>query len=326
MLPRIQFAHLPTTIETLPRLSAALAGPKLVVKRDDQTGLAFGGNKTRKLEYLLAEAKESGAQTLITAGALQSNHCRQTAAAANRFGFSCTLVLVGDEPKIPSGNFLLDQFLGSDIIWAGDSDRDRVLVQTFESLQKAGREPYLIPYGGSNARGAAAYTYALKEMLDQEINPDYVVIASSSGGTQAGLITGARMFGYNGQVLGISVDNEARQLQERVAALAGDTAKLLGVNETFAAEDILVNDNYLGGGYGVMGEPEAEALNLFARYEGLLLDPVYTARAAAGLIDLIREGFFKREQTVLFWHTGGTPALFAHPYWQKLKSGWSINL
>lgn len=319
MLPRIQFAHLPTPIESLPRLSEALAGPQLLVKRDDQTGLAFGGNKTRKLEFLLADAKESGAQTLITGGALQSNHCRQTAAAANRFGFACTLVLVGDKPENTSGNLLLDQILGSEIIWAGDSDRDLVLAQTFESALDKGKKPYLIPYGGSNVRGAAAYAFAMQEMLDQEVTPDYVLFPTSSGGTQAGLVVGARMFGYSGQVLGISIDNKAQELQERVATLAGDTAGALGENESFPADEILVNDSYLGAGYGVMGEPEAEALKLFARYEGLLLDPVYTGRAAAGLIDLIRKGFFSADQTVLFWHTGGTPALFAHPYWETLK-------
>lgn len=319
MLPRIQFAHLPTPVESLPRLSAALAGPQLLVKRDDQTGLAFGGNKTRKLEFLLAEAQESGAETLITAGAVQSNHCRQTAAAANRFGFACTLVLVGDKPENTSGNLMLIQFLGAEIIWAGNSDRDQVLEQTFETAVDKGKKPYLIPYGGSNVRGAAAYAFAMQEMLDQEVTPDYVLFPSSSGGTQAGLVVGARMFGYSGQVLGISIDNKAQELQERVATLAGDTAAVLGEHESFPADDILVNDSYLGAGYGVMGEPEAEALKLFARYEGLLLDPVYTGRAAAGLIDLIRKGFFSADQTVLFWHTGGTPALFAHPYWELLK-------
>ena len=318
MLPRLHFAHLPTPIEALPRLSAALGGPKLLVKRDDQTGLAFGGNKTRKLEFLLAEAKESGAQTLITAGAVQSNHCRQTAAAANRFGFACTLVLMGDQPENPSGNLLLDLFLGSEIVWAGNSDRDAVLEQTYDDLHDKGKNPSLIPDGGSNVRGAAAYAFAVKELLDQGINPDYIVFASSSGGTQAGLVVGARMFGFSGRILGISIEHKAQQMREFVAALAGDTAGELGDNESFSEGEILVNDSYLGAGYGVMGEPEAEALKLFALYEGLLLDPVYTARAAAGLIDLIRKGFFHADQTVLFWHTGGTPALFANSYWEKL--------
>jgi len=318
MLPRLRFAHLPTPIETLPRLSAVLQGPQLLVKRDDQTGLAFGGNKTRKLEYLLAEARESGAQTLITAGAVQSNHCRQTVAAANRFGFACILVLKGDRPANLSGNVWLDHFLGAKIIWSGSSDRDRILEQTFDFAHDDGKKPYLIPYGGSNVIGAAAYAFAMEEMLAQGVDADWIVFASSSGGTQAGLVVGARKFGYRGQVLGISIDNKALDLQERVAMLAGETARALDVGASFSADDILVNDSYLGGGYGVMGQPEAEALKLFAQYEGLLLDPVYTGRSAAGMIDLIRSGFFSADQKILFWHTGGTPALFAHPYGESL--------
>lgn len=320
MLPRIRFAHLPTPIETLPRLSAVLEGPQLLVKRDDQTGLAFGGNKTRKLEYLLAEARENGAQTLITAGAVQSNHCRQTVAAANRFGFACILVLKGDRPANLSGNVWLDHFLGAKIVWAGSSDRDQILEQTFDIAHDNGEKPYLIPYGGSNVIGAAAYVFAMEEMLAQGVDPDWIVFASSSGGTQAGLVVGASKYGYRGQVLGISVDKEAPDLQDRVAMLAGEIARALDVGASFSVDDILVNDSYLGGGYGVMGEPEAEALRLFAQYEGLLLDPVYTGRSAAGMIDLIRSGFFSADQKVLFWHTGGTPALFAHPYRESLLS------
>ncbi len=320
MLPRVRIAHLPTPIESLPRLSKLLNGPQIFIKRDDQTGLAFGGNKTRKLEYLLADAQTSGAQTLITAGAVQSNHCRQTAAAANRFGFACTLVLMGKEPANPSGNNFLDQFLGAHIVWAGGSDREEVLDQTFEAARQAGKHPYLIPYGGSNGRGAAAYVFAMQEMLDQKDDFNWLVIPSSSGGTQAGLIVGQRMFGYQGQVMGISIDNSASDLKEKISALARETARVLGEDSDFSAQETLVNDDYLGAGYGMMGDPETEALRLFARTEGLLLDPVYTGRAAAGLIDLIRNGFFSADQNVLFWHTGGTPALFAEPYLEALLS------
>ncbi len=321
MLPRLHFAHLPTPIEALPRLSAELKGPQIWVKRDDQTGLAFGGNKTRKLEFLIADAQVGGAETLITAGAVQSNHCRQTAAAANRFGFACILVLAGEKPSNPSGNNFLDQILGAEIVWAGRSGREQILEQTFESALKDGKKPYLIPYGGSNEKGAAAYAFAMQELLDQKADLDWIVFPSSSGGTQAGLVVGGQMFGYQGRILGISIDNPALNLQERVAMLAGETARALGGSSKFSPDEILVNDNYLGAGYGVMGEPEAEALNLFAQQEGLLLDPVYTGRAAAGLIDLIRSGFFTADQNVLFWHTGGTPALFAHPYLEKILAG-----
>lgn len=320
-IPRLRFAHLPTPVEPMPRLSAALNGPRLSIKRDDQTGLAMGGNKTRKLEFLLAEAQANGAKTLITAGALQSNHCRQTAAAAARYGFDCILVLFS--PFTPTdlpgelsaeGNLLLDQLLGAEIVPTRRVDRDRVLQETFQAAWDAGRRPYLIPYGGSNSTGAAGYVFAMQELLEQGEKPDWIVFPSSSGGTQAGLALGARLFGYSGKVLGISVDERQSDLQERVARLAGETADFLGEKVAFAPDEILVNADYLGGGYGVMGAGEAEAIRLFARHEGVLLDPVYTGRAAAGMIDLIHQGVFRPDENVLFWHTGGAPALFAERY------------
>lgn len=313
-LPRISIAHLPTAVEDLPRLSQELGGPHILVKRDDQTGLAFGGNKTRKLEFLVPEAQKQEADTLITAGAVQSNHCRQTAAAAARFGFDCVLVLAGEIPARISGNLLLDRVLGAHIVWAPPEERDESLQKTFQEAEEAGRKPYLIPYGGSNAVGAAAYAFAMQELLRQDIRPDRILFPSSSGGTQAGLVAGARLFGYDGQVLGISVDKRAEVLKERVANLAGEVADLLGEAIAFSPEEILVNDDFIGAGYGVMGEADRESIQLFARLEGLFLDPVYTGRAAAGLLSLIRNGFFRSKESVLFWHTGGTPALFAERY------------
>lgn len=318
-LPRVQLAHLPTPIEALPRLSAHLGGPALLVKRDDQTGLAFGGNKTRKLGLLCAAAQAEGADTLITAGAIQSNHCRQTAAAAARLGMGCILVLVGEPPETASANLFLDGLFGAEIHWTSKANRDNDLHAAFEETKSAGRKPFLIPYGGSNSTGAAAYAYALEELLVQDISPDWIVFASSSGGTQAGLVAGASLLGYKGRILGISVDERASILQERIAELAGETAALLADKISFSAKDILVNDEYLGKGYAIMGEPEREAIVLFAQHEGLLLDPVYTGRAAAGLIDLIRKGFLKKTDKVLFWHTGGTPALFADAYRNELS-------
>ena len=314
MIPRLRFAHLPTPIEALPRLSEVLNGPRLLVKRDDQTGLAFGGNKTRKLEFLVAEAQDQGADTLITAGALQSNHCRQTAAAAARFGFDCMLVLVGEPPAQVSANLLLDQLFGAKIIWTEKPQRDAALLETFEKTIAQGRKPYLVPYGGSNPTGALGYAFAMEELIGQNVKTDWSVFASSSGGTQAGLVLGARVFGYSGKVLGISVDEPQHDLQVRVAKLASETSERLGPRIDFAADEILVNADYCASGYGVLTEAEREAIRLFAKYEGLLLDPVYTGRAAAGLIDLIRKGFFKKDETVLFWHTGGQPALFAGKY------------
>ena len=313
-IPRIRIALLPTPVEALPRLSAELGGPTILVKRDDLTGLAFGGNKTRKLDYLLAEAQANGAHTIVTAGAVQSNHCRQTAAACARLNFDCILVLSGERPSTATGNLLLDQLFNTEIIWTSYEERNQLLQFTFQNAWKAGRRPYLIPYGGSNTTGATAYVYAVQELIAQQYQPDWIVFASSSGGTQAGLVAGAKLFGFKGKVLGISVDEPEGELKERVASLSTATTDALGEKTNILAQDILVIDSYIGAGYGIMGASEIEAIRLFARTEGLLLDPVYTGRAAAGMIDLIRRGYFKSDETVLFWHTGGTPALFSDRY------------
>jgi len=311
---RLKFAHLPTPIEELPNLSAELGGPRLLVKRDDQTGLAFGGNKTRKLEFLVAEAQTQGAKTLVTAGAMQSNHCRQTAAAAVKFGFDCILVLAGEPTDSPSANFLLDQLFGVEVIWTEWETRVDALHQVYQDAVNAGREPYLVPYGGSSPTGAAGYAYAIQELMEQNVKPDWIVFPSSSAGTQAGMVAGAELFGFDGKILGISIDEPESVLKERVAKLATGVADLFGEPTTFDAGQILVNAGYCAAGYGVLTANEIEAVHLFARHEGLLLDPVYTGRAAGGMIDLIRKGFFSPDETVLFWHTGGTPALFAEKY------------
>lgn len=314
-IPRLRFAHLPTPIEELPRLSSTLGGPRLLVKRDDQTGLALGGNKTRKLEFLVAEAQEQGARTLISAGAIQSNHCRQTAAAAARFGFECILVLTGEMPARPSGNLTLDHLLGARIVNAADrKDRDRILQETFDRAAAEGKKPYLVPYGGSSPTGALGYAFAVEEVMKQGIEADWFVFGTSSGGTHAGLMLGQRVFGFKGKILGISIDECVEWLQENVSALATKAGEKLGKRIGFAPADVAANADYCRAGYGVLTEAEREAVRLFARTEGLLLDPVYTGRAAAGLIDLIRKGFFKKDETVLFWNTGGQTALFAEKY------------
>ncbi|MEW6400328.1 MAG: D-cysteine desulfhydrase family protein [Chloroflexota bacterium] len=314
-IPRLHFAHLPTPIEELPNLTEALGGPRVLMKRDDQTGLAFGGNKTRKLEFLVAEAQEQGARMLISAGAMQSNHCRQTAAAAARYGFECTLVLTGEMPEKPSANLLLDQLFGARIVNVADrKDRDRILQETFDQATEAGKKPYLVPYGGSSPTGALGYAFAMEEFLKQGIHADWMVFGTSSGGTHAGLVLGQRAFGYKGKLLGISIDESVQWLQEHVSALASAASEKLGVRIDITPAEVLANDDYCRAGYGVLTEAECEAVNLFAQKEGLLLDPVYTGRAAAGMIDLIRKGLFKKDETVLFWNTGGQPALFAEKY------------
>jgi D-cysteine desulfhydrase family pyridoxal phosphate-dependent enzyme len=317
---RLHFAHLPTPIEALPRLSDALGGPRLLIKRDDLTGLAFGGNKTRKLEFLVAEARDQGAQTLISGGALQSNHCRQTAAAAARFGFKCILVLTGEKPQLPSANLLLDQLFGAEVVYVPErKDRDRILQETFDHAAKDGMKSYLVPYGGSNATGALGYAFAMKELVEQNLRADWIVFATSSGGTHAGLLLGQRVFGYKGKLLGISVDESEEWLKQQVSELASLTSEKLGKRIEFTPDEVLANANYCSAGYGVLTDQEREAIRLFATCEGLLLDPVYTGRAAAGMIDLIRKGFFKKDETVLFLHTGGQPALFATNYANKMK-------
>lgn len=312
---RLRFAHLPTQVEELPRLTEFLGGPRLLVKRDDQTGLAFGGNKTRKLEFLIAEAQAQGAKMLISAGAIQSNHCRQTAAAAARFGFDCILVLTGKMPETPSANLLLDRLFNAEIVHVADrSERDQILRETYEKATQAGKKPYLVPYGGSSPVGALGYAFAMEELVEQKVKPDWIVFGTSSGGTHAGLTLGKRISGYPGKVLGISIDESETWLKSHVSALASNASELLGERVEFTSDDVLATDAYCQAGYGVLTDAEREAVILFAQLEGLLLDPVYTGRAAAGMIDLIRRGYFNADDTVLFWHTGGQPALFADTY------------
>ena len=320
-IPRIRFAHLPTPVEEMPRLSEALGGPRLLVKRDDLTGLALGGNKTRKLEFLVAEALDRGARTLVSAGAFQSNHCRQTAAAAARFGLECVLVLTGEPPAVPTGNHLLDLLFGARVVAVADrADRDRVLAETFEEAKTQGKAPYLVPYGGSSPTGALGYCFAMEELVAQDVDADWVVFGTSSGGTHAGLLLGQRVFGYEGKVLGISIDEPEAWLKENVSSLASDASARLGERFAFSPGDVLADDRYCRAGYGVLTDLEREAIRLFARHEGLLLDPVYTGRAAGGLIDLVRKGAFRRDERVLFWNTGGQPALFSEKYQTALLS------
>ncbi len=316
-LPRVSLADLPTPIDELPRLSRELGGPRLLVKRDDQTGLATGGNKTRKLEFLMAEALAQGADMVITAGAAQSNHCRQTAAAAAQVGLGCTLVLGGEPPPTPTGNLLLDQLLGAQIYWTGPDRRGERLEEIANQVRADGHQPYLIPYGGSNAVGAAGYVLAVQELSEQlgGLEVDRIVFASSSGGTQAGMVVGARATSFGGDIIGIKIDKgEAGDdpYPLHLARLGNETARHVGLDAKFTPDDFLVVEDYLGAGYGVVGELEREAIRMVARLEGLILDPVYTGRAMGGLIDMIRRGIIGPDETVLFWHTGGMPAVFSY--------------
>jgi L-cysteate sulfo-lyase len=311
-------ANLPTPLELMNRLSAAIDGPELWIKRDDLTGLATGGNKTRKLELLLSDALNHGADVVLTVGAQQSNHCRQTAAAAAKAGLGCELVLRGNAPARErwTGNLLLDDLLGARFWWAGEQEPLTALQAAAGAERAAGRVPYIIPYGGSNPVGAAAYALAFDELWNQmmalRLYFDRIVFASSSGGTQAGLVVGARACCYDGQILGISVDKTSDTLRRIVSDLLVPTAKRLDLDLVFGEDEVQVNDSYLGGGYGILSNAEADAIRLVARTEGILLDPVYTGRAMAGLLDLIERGEIGPNESVLFWHTGGIPALFAY--------------
>jgi D-cysteine desulfhydrase len=318
-LPRFRLAHLPTPVERLARLTRELGGPELLIKRDDQTGLALGGNKTRKLEFLVGDALAQGADTLVTVGAAQSNHCRQTAAAAAKAGLRCELILNGTKPEVPNGNLLLNQLFSAQQHWIERSQRAAKLRELSDELRAQGRKPYVICVGGSNGVGATGYVLAMIELMDQlrasGQRVDHILFGTSSGGTQAGIELGARITGFKGKLHGLSIDkNEPEHLEyeSEVAQIAGECAAYIGSDARLAKDDISVVYGYMGEGYGVVGALEREAIALMARCEGIVLDPVYAGRAFGALLDLIRKGVFKRNETVLFWHTGGAPALFAY--------------
>jgi D-cysteine desulfhydrase len=318
-LPRQSLGFFPTPLSELPRLSKALCGPQILMKRDDLTGLALGGNKTRKLEFILGEALAQGADCIITAGAEQSNHCRQTAAAAAQLGLECHLVLGGEAPADAQGNLLLDELLGANIHWAGEHRKGEDIPELAAQLKAAGKKPFLVPYGGSNELGAVAFVEALCELKQQLDGKNqtlgYIIFASSSGGTQAGLMVAKKLLNWDVELIAIKIDKqelEGQSFEQMVLELTRSTATLLGVDAEFSLSDVQLNADYLGGGYGVVGEAEREAIRLTAQQEGILLDPVYTGRAMAGLIGMIRKGQIGADKPVLFWHTGGAPALFAY--------------
>jgi len=320
--PRIKLAHLPTPLEYLPRLTECLGGPAIFVKRDDCTGLGSGGNKTRKLEFLMADALQCGADTIITQGAVQSNHARQTAAAAARLGLQCELLFENRirEPGpiyLNSGNVFLDHLFGAKIQhYPGGTDMNAAMDVLASSLREQGRTPYVIPGGGSNRIGALGYVDCAMELLQQlnqqKLHVDCVVHATGSAGTQAGLVAGLRATHANIPVLGIGV-NAAREIQEsRVYKLAVETAQYMGAGGCVGREDVVANCDYIGEGYGIPTPAMREALLLLARLEGLLFDPVYTGKGLAGMIDLIRKGEFRAGQNIVFVHTGGSAGLFGY--------------
>jgi L-cysteate sulfo-lyase len=320
--PRVRFAHLPTPLEPMPGLTRLLDGPQLYVKRDDCPGLATGGNKTRKLEFLIGEALAQGADTLITHGAVQSNHVRQTAAAARKFGLKCAALL---ERRVPgygptyetAGNVLLDRLLGAELRFvAPDTDMDAACVGLAEEIRARGGKPYYIPGGGSNPVGALGYVNAALELLQQAndlgVRIDGVVHATGSTGTQSGLVCGLEGANAGIDVLGVCVRRPAVAQEEAVYETASATAEYLRIKGGLERARVRANGDYVGPGYGVPTAATIDAIRLAALHEGLLLDPVYSGKAMAGLIDLCRTGSFTRGQTVVFLHTGGAAALFAY--------------
>lgn len=320
--PRVALGHLPTPLEYLPRLSKHLGGSDIYVKRDDCTGLATGGNKTRKLEYSMAEAIEQGADTIITVGAVQSNHVRQAAAAACKLGLKCEVLLehrVVDpsEPYRTSGNVLLDRIFGANLReYPGGTDFDQEMSVVADEVRANGGTPYIIPGGASNCVGALGYVNCAFELLEQfqeqDLAVDHIVTATGSAGTQAGLIVGLKAMKSAIPLLGIGVNAAQQEQEEKVFQLACETAEFIGVPGIVARNEVIANCDYVGDGYGVPTDGMNEAVLLLARLEGLLFDPVYSGKALAGMIDLIRSGKFDAAKNIVFLHTGGSAALFAY--------------
>ncbi|RMH49396.1 MAG: D-cysteine desulfhydrase [Alphaproteobacteria bacterium] len=320
--PRVRLGHLPTPLEPMPRLSEALGGPEIWIKRDDCTGLATGGNKTRKLEFLMAEALAEGADMVMTQGAIQSNHARQTAAAAAKLGLDCHLLLEDrtgshDENYNRNGNVLLDHLFGATTERRGPGlDMNAEMEAVAERFRAEGRKVYTIPGGGSNPTGALGYVNCAFELVgqanDRGLVIDHIVHATGSAGTQAGLVTGLRAINADIPLLGIGVRAPKPKQEENVYNLAVATAEKLGCPGVVAREDVVANTDYVGEGYGIPTPGCLEAIAMFAELEGILLDPVYSGKGAAGLIDLVRKGHFASDARIVFIHTGGAAALFGY--------------
>ena len=320
--PRVHLAHLPTPLEKLDRLSKELGGPEIWIKRDDCTGLSTGGNKTRKLEFLMGEALARKADVVITQGATQSNRVRQTAAFCARLGLECHAILEDrtgftDTDYRQNGNVLLDALHGATVEHvAADTDMVAACETAAAELRGKGKSPYIIPGGGSNTVGALGYANCALELVNQAneigLRVSRVVHATGSAGTQAGLITGLRAINSGIPLLGIGVRAPKEKQEANVFALAQATAEKLGCAGVVAREDVVANTDYVGKGYGIPGADTIAAIEMFSRLEGILLDPVYSGKGAAGLIDLVGKGVFAHGQRVVFLHTGGAAGLFGY--------------
>lgn len=321
--PRVRLGHLPTPLEPLDRLTAHLDGPRIWVKRDDCTGLSTGGNKTRKLEFLMAEAQQVGADCVITQGATQSNHARQTAAACARLGIDCLILLEDrtgytDSDYVDNGNVLLDRLHGATIDRRpGGADMQAEMEKLAETLRAEGRRPYVMPGGGSTPVGALGYVNCAIELVmqaeDLGLKIDALVHATGSAGTQAGLVAGLAAIESDIDLLGIGVRAPQQKQETMVFELAKRTIDHLGVGFNIARDRVRANCDYVGEGYGLPTDAMRDAVKLLARLEGLLFDPVYSGKGLSGLIDLVRKGHFAETENVVFLHTGGSASLFGYP-------------
>lgn len=313
-LPAVSLLGGPSPVEELSRLRDALGGgPRLFVKRDDAIPFGFGGNKTRKLELVAAAALAEGADVLVTCGGVQSNHVRATAAVATKLGLACHVVTNGSPPAHPTGNALLTRLLGAGLEYVpGREDRPPGMEAAVERLRRAGRKPYLIPLGASTPLGALGFVRAVGELIAHMAPPDVIIHSCSSGGTQAGLIAGCALHGLKTRVIGISADDPAAEIGTRIHAIVAGIGRLLGAERILdAAAPIVVDDGFVGSGYAEPTPASIEAQELGARSEALFVDHAYTAKALAGLIAYWRAGRFGADESVVFWHTGGQPGLFA---------------
>lgn len=316
-IPRIPLAFLPTPLVEAAKLAEKIGGPRLWIKRDDLTGFGFGGNKIRGLEFLLADAVAQGADTLVTGAGPQSNYVRATAAAATHAGLAMVAVYSGTPPLKVEGNYRLTCLLGAEVRFTGNPDRpsvDGAIEATALELRSAGRRPYAIPRGGACVLGTLGYVQAAYELAEQcaaqSIVPDAIVLATGSCGTQAGLLACVRALELPWRIEGFTVSRPVEEVQRRVCTLAQTVLSRLGLAQIISPQDVIVHGGFIGPGYGVPTPEGAEAIRLAARCEGIFLDPTYTGKALAGLIAHSRAGRFQRDETVIFLHTGGEPALF----------------
>jgi|Deesub1362B_J571_1020462.scaffolds.fasta_scaffold04838_4 D-cysteine desulfhydrase len=321
-LPRVKLANLPTPFEEMNRLSKALNGPRMFIKRDDLTGPVFGGNKACKLEFVMADALEKGADVIVAPGSLQSNHARTVAIVARKLGVKAVLVLRGEKPQSYDGNLLIDKLFGAEIrfVQAKQHEMKSILKDIMEEFREKGYNPYYAP--PSSPLGAVGYVNAFQELIDQAeslgVKIDYIVHAAGSGATQAGLLVGSKAFNVKTRVIGISVEPDNHQLVKTTLNLAKECARILDLNVSFSPSDVEILYDYVGEGYGILTQEIKETIKIVAQTEGILLDPVYTGKAMTGLISMIKEGYFEKDDNVIFIHTGGIPAIFV--YKDKLVS------